>query len=487
MLSKHIRMLVTRSSVSAVYKRTICCSNILYKKKRINPILRTWNVLKGDFQNMAPNFQDNELRVLNSFPSHTDILVIGGGIMGTSVAYWLREKSGVRGVNVTVVEKDPTFSKSSTVLSVGGLRQQFSLPENIQMSLYGAEFLRTIKERFGPDADVCFTPNGYLTLAGEDGAHQLLDNHKLQKSLGANNIILNKVQLKEKFPWMNVDGIELGCLGIEKEGWFDPWSLLNLMKKGATELGTRFIHGEVTEFLFAESNILVSGDEEGARYVGSNEVVIKLPSGEEKTITFSVCVIATGSETNEIAKLAGIGTGKGILSVPVPVEKRKRYVYKFACRDDPPGINTPMTIDKTGTYFRRECIGGTFICGLSPSPEDEPQTDNLDVDYDFFDKSIWPILAERVPAFNCLKRQSGWSGYYDYNYYDQNGIIGIHPYYHNFLLATGFSGHGIQQAPAVGRAIAELILDGKFQTIDLTRLGFDRLIVNKPMYEVAIF
>ncbi|XP_045471479.1 FAD-dependent oxidoreductase domain-containing protein 1 [Harmonia axyridis] len=486
MLSKQISRLAIRSSHNYIFNRTICSSSILRRKKRINPIIRTWEILKQDVQNMGSSFEESEMRAHNSFPSHTDILVIGGGIMGTSTAYWLREKSGLRGVNVTVVEKDPSFSKSTTCLSVGGLRQQFSLPENIQMSLFGAEFLRTLKDRFGEDADVCFTPNGYLTLAGEDGAHQLLDNHKLQKSLGANNIILNKKQLEERFPWMNTDGIELGCLGMEKEGWFDPWSLLNLMKRGATDLGTRFVHGEVTNFLFTETNVSVSGDEENTQYTGSNEVVVKLPNGEEKTITFSICVIATGSETNEIAKLAKIGTGKGILSVPVPVERRKRYVYRFLCQGEQPGINSPMTIDKTGTYFRRECLGGSFICGLSPLPEEEPATDNLDVDYNYFDSSIWPILAERVPAFNCVKCQSGWSGYYDYNYYDQNGIIGIHPYYGNFIFATGFSGHGIQQAPAVGRAVAELILDGGFKTIDLTRLSFDRIIVNKPMYEVAI-
>ncbi|KAL3282084.1 hypothetical protein HHI36_005283 [Cryptolaemus montrouzieri] len=481
MLSKHINNL----KINLISKRMLCISSIMYEKKRMNPILRTLKVLGNDFKALSPNFQESQLKALESFPSYTDVLVIGGGIMGTSIAYWLREKSGNKGVETTVIEKDPTFSKSSTVLSVGGLRQQFSLQENIQMSLFGAEFLRTLKNRFGSDADVCFTPNGYLTLAGEDGAHQLLDNHKLQKELGANNIILTKDQLKQRFSWLHTDDIELGCLGLDKEGWFDPWSLLNLMKMGATNLGTRFIHGEVVDFLFSENDITVSGQEE-AKYVGTNEAIIQLPNGEKKSITFSICILAAGSDSNEIAKLVKIGSGTGILSVPLPVEKRKRYVYNFACQGELPGINTPLTVDRTGTYFRRDGLGGRFIAGLSPFPSEEPKTDNLDVDYKYFDDQIWPTLAKRVPVFENIKVLSGWSGYYDYNYYDQNGIIGQHPYYTNFFIATGFSGHGIQQAPAVGRAISELILDGKYQTIDLTRLGFDRLIVDKPMYEVGI-
>lgn len=163
-----------------------------------------------------------------------------------------------------------------------------------------------------------------------------------------------------------------------------------------------------------------------------------------------------------------------------------------------------MTIDYTGSYFRRDGMGGAYIGGLSPLPTEEPDTDNLEVDHQYFDDKLWPNLAKRVPAFNSIKVRDylsvliflkniyfqvrgAWAGYYDFNYYDENGIIGPHPYYNNFYFATGFSGHGIQQAPAVGRAIAELIIDGKFQTIDLTRLSFNRLLEDKPMLELRIY
>lgn len=447
-----------------------------------NPIQRTIRVLANDIKDVKEKYI-NEIAPAEAFPNHVDILIIGGAAHGSSIAYWLKEKTGLKGLSIAVVEKDSSYAKCSTVLSLGGLRQQFSLPENIQMSVFGAEFMRTLKQRFGKDADVFFTPNGYLTVASENGAQQLLDNAKLQKELGAVNVVLSKDALKQRFPWINTDDISLACLGLEKEGWFDPWALLCLLKREAVRMGTQYVNGKVVAFNFTErDDILIEGAE--GVYEGINEVVVELPNGEHRPIKFAYCVIAAGGDSGEVGKLARIGSGEGMLSIPIPVEKRKRYVYCFECQGDAvPGINTPLTIDYTGTYFRREGLGGTYLAGLSPEPHEEPSIENLEVDHKFFDERVWPDLAHRVPAFNAVKVRNAWGGYYDHNYYDENGIIGPHPYYHNMYIATGFSGHGIQQAPAVGRAVAELIVEGGFQTIDLTRLGFDRLIVDKPMLE----
>lgn len=163
-------------------------------------------------------------------------------------------------------------------------------------------------------------------------------------------------------------------------------------------------------------------------------------------------------------------------------------MYTIKCQgENPPLFNAPLTIDpRTSTYFRCDGLGGNYLCGRSPTLEDEPDTSNMDVDYDFFEAQVWPSLAHRVPAFESVKVQSAWSGFYEFNTFDENGIIGLHPYYHNIFFATGFSGHGIQQAPAVGRAISELIINGEFITIDLSRLGFDRLMVHEPMLEQNI-
>ncbi|KAI4464229.1 sarcosine dehydrogenase-related [Holotrichia oblita] len=469
---------------------TISSRNIhksaLNLEKYENPFLRTLKVLRDDLRAIRrPNVDENP-NLMNIFPSYVDVLVIGGGVMGSSVAYWLKEKSGLNGVKLAVLEKDPTYANSTSILSMGGLRQQFSLPENIQMSLYGAEFIRTLKDRFGREGDVSFTPSSCLTLASEIGASQLVDTARLQKELGALNVILSANQLKERFPWMNVNDIEAGCLGLEMEGWFDSWALFCLLKKGAMNLGAQYVTGELNDFVFTNRHdIEVEGVQPG-NYEGIDEVIVKLPDGQMKSIHFSICVLACGTDTGDVAKLARIGKGEGLLSIPLPIEKRKRYVYNFSCQDEGPGLNTPLTMDYTGVYFRRDGLGGTYVGGLSPLPEEELKTDDLDANNKYFDEKFFSILAHRVPAFKGVKVRNKWSGLYDYNYYDENGIVGPHPYYHNMYIAAGFSGHGIQQAPAVGRAIAELILDGDFQTISLNRLGFDRLIVDKPIREICI-
>lgn len=170
------------------------------------------------------------------------------------------------------------YSKASTTLSVGGLRQQFSLEENIHMSLYGAEFLRNINDHLSvpgdPLIDVNFHPYGYLVLATEEGAETLVQNSKLQNSLGAKNIVLTADKLKHTFPWLNTDGIAAGCLGLEKEGWFDPWTLLCAFKRKATHLGAQYINAEVKAFQ-CKTPIGVPDDENPA-YKNLDKAVVSI-------------------------------------------------------------------------------------------------------------------------------------------------------------------------------------------------------------------
>ncbi|KAL5285254.1 FOXRED1.2 family protein [Megaselia abdita] len=404
-------------------------------------------------------------------PTECDVLVIGGGGVGSSTAFWLKQRA--KDLKVVVVEKDPAYKQASTVLSVGGLRQQFSLAENIQMSLFGADFMRNYKQYLGDDVDLNFSPHGYLILASEEGAQQLTKNSKLQNELGAKNELLVAKNLKAKFPWISTEGIALGCYGLEKEGWFDPWALLMGFKNKAKEMGAQFVDAEVDGFACKDNDL--------------NEVNIRMENGDRKSIKFNQCILASGAKSGDIGRMANIGTGSGVLSVPIPVEPRKRYVYVFSTQgDNCPGLATPLTIDPNGTYFRRDGLGGNFLAGRSPSEDEEPVCENLDVDYNYFDTDVWPTLATRVPAFESVKCNHSWAGYYEYNTFDANGIVGMHPYYKNLYIATGFSGHGIQQTPAVGRAISELIIDGKFKTIDLTRLGFERIINGEQLLEINI-
>ncbi|KAF7417903.1 hypothetical protein HZH68_000556 [Vespula germanica] len=441
-------------------------------------IVKSWNDDKG-VKNLLKE-------CLMTVPQRSDIMIIGGGIMGSSIAYWLK-KNFCKDFHVVVIEQDPTYCHASTTLSVGGLRQQFSMEENIEMSLFGAEFIRNINNYLGiegePPVDIQFHPYGYLMLASESGAETLIENSKVQNALGANNIILPSKKLKERFPWLNTDDISVGCLGLEKEGWFDPWLFLCAFKKKAISLGVEYITAKAIGFELEEISLIT--DDNFKLRKNLKKVIVQMPNGNIETIRFAAAVIAAGASSQEIAEKAEIGLGKGVLSVSLPVERRKRYVYCFHCPDGP-GLNTPLTIDPTQTYFRRDGLANSYICGQPPLEDQEPRTCNLDVDHDFFETNIWPVLAQRVKSFENLKVKSSWAGYYEYNTFDQNGIIGRHPYYPNLFIATGFSGHGIQQAPAVGRAISELILESRFCTLDLSKLGFERFITLEPMKEKNI-
>ncbi|ALC42173.1 CG3270 [Drosophila busckii] len=411
----------------------------------------------------------------DALPKRCDVLVIGGGGMGASSAYWLKSRAQKLGkkLNVLVVERDARYTSASTVLSVGGVRQQFSLAENIQMSLFGYEFISNCRSHLG-DVELNYRPHGYLILASAQGADVLSRNSKLQCELGAQNELLTPSALRQRFPWMNTEGIELGCYGTAKEGWFDPWALLMGFKQQARAHGAQFANGELVGF---EWN--AAGQLSGA--------LVKCDDGAPRSVQFDTCVLAAGAQSGQVARLANIGTGAGVLGVPLPVEPRKRYVYVFGTQgSNCPGMATPLTIDPDGTYFRRDGMGGNFLCGRSPTEEEEPACDTLDVDHGYFETNVWPTLATRVPAFESIKVQSSWAGYYDHNSFDANGVIGKHPHYANLYIAAGFSGHGIQQTPAVGRAISELILDGKFTSVDLQRFGFERLVAKQPMLEVNI-
>ncbi|KAH8412963.1 hypothetical protein KR009_007195 [Drosophila setifemur] len=420
----------------------------------------------------------------DDFQTHCDVLVIGGGGIGSSIAYWLKEKAR-DGLNVVVVEKDDTYANSATRVSIGGLCQQFSLPENIQMSLFAAEFLRNAKEHFGDEVPLQFTPHGHLLLAGEEEAEGLMRSSQLQNELGARNELLTPDRLADRFPWLNTRGIALGCHGLELEGWFNSWALLSNFRRSATGYGAHFINGELVNFEFqAQSDITVVGDADSdvGSYSGLDKAVIRLADGTHRTCKFALCVIAAGASSGDVARLARIGVGPGMLQLPLPIDSRKRYMYAVATQaENTPGMGMPLMVDPSGTFIRRDGFGGNYICGHNSLDN----TEGSAVDPQYFEQHIRPTLAERIPALADSRVVDSWAGIYEQNVYDDNGIVGTHPYYHNLYVASGFSGHGIQQSLAVGRAVSELIMDGQFRTIDLSRLSFDRLIVDRPMYELS--
>ncbi len=385
-----------------------------------------------------------------------DVLIVGGGVIGCSIAYFLSSSPEGNGLRVRVVERDPTYAQSSTALSVGGIRQQFSTPENIQLSLYSEEFVRNAGRILAVDGeapDLGYQPRGYLFLASDKGIPVLQRNHLLQTRLGAQIQLLDLEALQNRFPWMDLSGLAGGALGMQGEGWLDPHSLLQALRKKAIAQGVSFITGEVVGF-----------SSEGGR-------VQKASLAEGEVVAVGQVVNAAGPRAAGLASLAGIPD--------LPVHPRRRFVYRVQARDQLPGC--PLVIDPSGVYFRPE--GDGFLCGVSPSEENDPDTTDLEIEYDLFYDQVWPTLASRVPGFDRLRLGSSWAGHYAYNVVDQNAILGPHPRLENFFFANGFSGHGLQHAPGIGRAISELLLWGEYRTLDLHRFGFQRFSQNMPLRE----
>ncbi|KAH9514582.1 FAD-dependent oxidoreductase domain-containing protein 1 [Bulinus truncatus] len=401
-----------------------------------------WKIFKEEFEGAST------LKPIGTeVPRETDVLIIGGGVIGSSVAYWLKQRYPKEHC-VTVVERDPVYTRASSMLSCGGIRHQFSVPENVQLSMYTSEFLRNIKEHLSvihdSPPDVQFNHQGYLFLAPPSGAEQLVNNVKMQQELGAKVVLLTKSQLAEKYPWMNLNEIECGSFGLEGEGWFDPWLLVRALKQKNLSLGTKYVHGELIGFEFSPKSSPKETDRLDAG-------VIRVKSGLEYEVKFAIVINCAGPWAADVAEMANIGKGEDDLSVPLPVEPRKRFVYVTHCPEGPM-LDCPFVIDPSGVYLRREGYGGHYLCGSSPANEsEEPEIGNFEVDYEFYDNVVWPGVANRVPAFNESKLKAAWAGYYDYNFFDQNLIVGPHPYHKNMYFANGLSGHGLQHSVAVGR------------------------------------
>jgi FAD-dependent oxidoreductase domain-containing protein 1 len=384
-----------------------------------------------------------------------DVTIVGGAAHGASAAYHLAAEPGFAG-RILLIERDPTFARAATALSAGGIRQQFSCAVNVALSLYGIDFLRRSGDLLAVDGDrpdIGLVEGGYLFLASEAGVDTLRRNHALQTSLGADIAFLEHAALAARCPWLSTDGLAAGCLGESGEGWFDGYALAQALRRKARARGVELLTAEV------------------ARIADDNTV--ELADGSR--IAAGTVIVAAGTATPRL--LAPLG-------IALPVEARKRFVFSFACRAALPRL--PLTIDPSGVYFRSE--GDIFIGGASP-PEaaDPPATAaDFDVDHAFFEETVWPVLAARIPAFEAIRPGRAWAGHYDYNAFDQNAIVGALPGRPGLLVATGFSGHGLQQSPGVGRGLAELVVHGRYTSLDLGALRYDRIPAGQPLVEANV-
>ena len=383
------------------------------------------------------------------------ILIIGGGIIGSAVAFFLG-KRGV-GVDVVVVDPDPTYARAATPAAAGGIRRIMSRPENILMSQFSIEFYANIATELEMDIDIGFKRQGYLFLDDAKGAADLEYNYQTQHSLGVDVKLLDAHALQNVFPSIGVKNVAIACYS-PKDAWIDPQAAMLALRCKAEKLGVTYVKDRV-----------VGLETRAAAVKAAN-----LASGS--TIQADFFVNCAGAWVSEIAALTGAS---------LPVQPMCRVQHYWLAEDNIEPL--PLVKDGTGVFFRPE--GEGFVGGC-PSFEIAPGF-NWDIDRgyfaDYFESVVWALLANMVPKFESIKLQNQWGGHYAQNIFDGNMIIGKYsPKHENIITAGGFSGHGIMHAPAVGRAIAELCLDGEFQTIDLTRFGFQRILDNAPYAEIGI-
>lgn len=388
--------------------------------------------------------------------SSFDVVIAGGAVMGSSIAWHLATHPGFSG-SVLVVEPDSTYQFSASALSAGSVRQQFSQPVNIAISLYGIGFLREIGTRLmvaDEAPDIGLHEGGYLYLGIESMCPVFAANHADQRALGADVALMDTPTLAVRFPWLNTGDLAIGSFGETGEGWFDGYGLMQAFRKAARAAGVTYRQGRVVELEKDGAHIAAAILEDGTR------------------IACGVFVNAAGaSGARTLTEKAGF---------PVPVYAKKRSVFSFSCKEKLAGH--PLVIDTSGVWWRPE--GEGFITGYSPDePEETDFAHDFDVDWPLFEEVIWPALAHRIPAFEAIRPGRAWAGHYDMNLLDHNAIVGRLGDLANGYLACGFSGHGLQQSPAVGRGLAELIVEGRYTSLDLMDLSFERIAAGRPLLE----
>jgi glycine/D-amino acid oxidase-like deaminating enzyme len=393
--------------------------------------------------------------------SSYDVVIIGGAVIGSSVAWFLTENPDFNG-SILVVERDFDYRFASTSHTNSCIRQQFSQEINVRISQFGAEFVKNFRSFLGNDErvpDLVLQPFGYMFLADNEGfASVLRENQAMQAACGAGTKILSVDDIRQAYPFYALDDIVLGSHNLVDEGYFDGGTMFDWLKRSARERGAEFVNNEV-----------VSMDRHGS---GRRVENVILKSGE--TIACGTVVNASGPRAAITSRMAGID---------IPVEPRKRYTFVFDA-ETPLDRDLPLTIDPSGVHMRTD--GRYYMAGCPP--DDDPAADftDFDEDHSLWEKKAWPAIATRIPQFEAIKLINSWVGHYAYNTFDQNAIVGPHPEVDNFMFVNGFSGHGLQQSPAMGRGTAEYITYREYRTLDLTPLDFSRTLQQNSTVEKAV-
>ncbi len=391
-----------------------------------------------------------------------DVVIIGGAMLGSATAWFLADTPDFTG-SVLVIERDPSYEFAATSHTNSCIRQQFSAQLNVQISQFGAEFVQDLPRFMGQDSGapkLTIQNFGYMYLANTpEFAESLRASHAVQKAAGAATRLLTADEIKADFPFYNTDDLILGSINTVNEGYFDGITLFDLFRRQARAKGVEYLANEVVAI--------------GRNLAGTRVETVTLKSGE--VISCGQVVNASGTRGAVTARMAGI---------EIPIEPRKRYTWVFSA-ETPLGRDLPLTIDPAGFHVRQDGKA-TFMCG--GHSEDDPAVDFNDftMDHGLWQDHIWPLLATRIPQFEAIKIQREWVGHYDFNTLDQNAITGPHSVVGNFIFLNGFSGHGLQQSPAMGRGTAEWLIYGGYRSLDLSPFGFERITEGRGFFENAI-
>ena len=394
--------------------------------------------------------------------SSYDIVIVGGAIMGSSTAWFLTENKDFNG-SVLVVERDPSYENCSTAHTNSCMRQQYSIELNVRISQFAADFVKNIRERMGNDdrvPELSIRSFGYMYLAdNEPFADVLRESRKVQIGAGAATRLMTPDEIKTNYPFYNVDDIVLGSINKIDEGYWDGAAVFEWWRRQARERGVEYISNEVVSMSKNASGTKVES--------------VTLASGE--VISCGTVLNASGPRASRTSEMAGI---------TLPVEPRKRYSWIFKA-EQPLDQDLPLTIDPSGVHVR-ENGGGTYQCGGHTDVDPAVDYDDFAMDQSLWENHVWPVIATRIPQFESVKLTNEWGGHYSMNTFDHNAIMGPHNVVENFVFLNGFSGHGLQQSPAMGRGTAEYLTYGEYRSLDMTPFNYERIPNNNPIIEKAI-
>jgi glycine/D-amino acid oxidase-like deaminating enzyme len=390
-----------------------------------------------------------------------DVVIVGGAMYGSSVAWFLASNPDFDG-KILVVERDPSYEFTSTAHTNSCIRQQFSREINIRISQFGVEYIKNFKHFMGDDPrvpEVVLQSFGYMYMADtETFAENLRAVQKVQASCGAGTKFLSRDEIAQAYPFYQLDDIIGANHNLLNEGYFDGNTMFDWWKRSARERGVEYLKNEV-----------VAMSRNGA---GSRVETVTLASGE--TVSCGLVVNASGPRAVLTSRMAGI---------EIPVEPRKRYTFIFSA-EKPLDRDLPLTIDPSGVHMRTD--GAYYMAGCAADDDRAVDYTDFAQDHSIWEDKAWPAIANRIPQFEAIKLINSWAGHYAYNTLDQNAILGPHTEVGNFYFVNGFSGHGFQQSPAVGRGTAERIIYGDYRSLDLTPFHFDRIVTGTPFDERAI-